>query len=1396
MRPSGGPLWNLAKEFARLEGTSGDIERVGQIVGQFNRRGATLSSIVGSLKGLAGQRVCVLVDQFEELFRFEKETSREEAELFVELLVRSGAEIVSDDAADAQPADDNAAAAHVVVTMRSEYLGECARFDGLAEAINRTQYLVPRMDRDGLTRAIRRPASLYSGEVSLDLTERLIADVAGREDELPILQHVLMRCWEYRLTHGGVSKPISVDDYQAIGGMANALSQHADEAYDGLPDDAHRAIARRMFQALTEKTADNIEIRRPTSVAALAEITHKPVADISTVVEAFRRPDRSFLMPPADVPLSPKSLVDISHESLIRRWRRMRGWVDEEAESARVYRRLAETAVMHAQGAAALLRDPDLETALRWREQEYPDGHRPTGGTAAADDWSGLAAWATRYHPAFKQAMDFLDESRLARDNERRQRQSARRRLQFAGSFALIVLTVVAGVALVQWHQYKQASEELAAQKASLAAANSRLDAANNDLKAANDKVKQVQESSAKLAYSLVFETGQDPRVRALPTDLQAQLYDLAIQSYTLVISNNPTSDNYQGRGVAYRMAGKLDEAMADFNKAIELDPKNADAYNSRGNLYLDKKDYKAAIADYTQAIKLQPNYAYAYDNRGDAYDDENDPRDAIVDYTKAIQLTPNSASFYNDRGLAYFHNKNYDSAIADYTKAIELDPNYAAAFDNRGDANRDKGALDQAIADYSTAISINPSSPVYYFDRGFVYDHLGDYDDAIADYSEAITLNPARASYYDALGDMYYDKKDYDRAITEYSKAISRDNTSALYYADRGDAYRKKGQYDDVMYEDAIADYSKAIQLDPKNAVYYDDRAAAYDRLGQYDNAIADYGQAIAINPQDDDANRGRDLDQTIVQYSKAIAENPDDAEAYKSRGSAYDQKGEYHKAIEDYTAAIARQPNDAGAYEERADAYLDSNDYDRAIADYTKAIALDSSDADTFKSRGTAYYKKNDYADALADFSKVIALSPNDAGAYMDRGETYAMTKDYAHAIADYSKAIGLGRTDAGIYEDRGKAYYNVGQYQQAIGDFTQAITLNPRDADAYDDRGNAYDDMGDHGKAIVDYGHAIAINPMVAAYYVDRAVAYYALSDYNGTIADSTHAIALDPKSAAAYKHLADGYSKLGDYDRAIDNYTEAIALEITAPDSNTGDTGTHGRPTANDPDIYDRRGNAYDQKGDYDRAIADLTKSITLDPTRSEVFVDRGFAYYGKGDNVRAIADYSQAISIDAKNGTAYFSRALAYLYTGSVSKALADLERDSTLQPQYPYMALWLEIVDKRSNVASRLTQTTAKLDLTAWPVPIIRLYLGQTTPEDTLEAAKSPDPRLKINQTCEADFYTGEFLLAQGNKDEATRLFRLAVAGCPKGYIELPAAKAELTALGQNPNTTTASGQR
>jgi hypothetical protein len=398
MRPSGGPLWNLAHEFAKLEGRAEDIRRIGQIIRLFNQRGATLSSVGAALKGVAGKRLCILVDQFEELFRFERETSREEAELFVSLI--TGVMAAEPDLHDgqSQPAvhqikpDRTGADIHLIITMRSEFLGECARYDGLAEAFNRTQYLVPRMKREALIRAIRRPAELYGGHVTAELADRLVADVRGREDELPLIQHGLMLMWHtVKPDHPNEQVTLGEDLLTTTGGLVALLSDHADgvmdevvsprnvspaesdperhpiirETKDAIAGFAYRVkaqalhlekgsspprnqsalIVERLFRALTDINADGRAIRRPQYFRDLVTLCGTSEEELRRVIDAFRAEGASFLSPYPPEPINDDTEIDIGHEALIRCWDKIadpqHGWLHREFEDGLVWRSLS-----------------------------------------------------------------------------------------------------------------------------------------------------------------------------------------------------------------------------------------------------------------------------------------------------------------------------------------------------------------------------------------------------------------------------------------------------------------------------------------------------------------------------------------------------------------------------------------------------------------------------------------------------------------------------------------------------------------------------------------------------------------------------------------------------------------------------------------------------------------------------------------------------------------------------------------------------------------------------------------------------------------------------------------------------------------------------------------------
>jgi len=218
-------------------------------------------------------------------------------------------------------------------------------------------------------------------------------------------------------------------------------------------------------------------------------------------------------------------------------------------------------------------------------------------------------------------------------------------------------------------------------------------------------------------------------------------------------------------------------------------------------------------------------------------------------------------------------------------------------------------------------------------------------------------------------------------------------------------------------------------------------------------------------------------------------------------------------------------------------------------------------------------------------------------------------------------------------------------------------------------------------------------------------------------------------------------------------------------------------------------YYNRGYVYKIKGDLDRAIADYDKAIRLEPKAAAFYYDRGVAYHASGSVNRAIADYNKAIRLDPRSSQAYRARGLAYLYGGAPVKALADVSQASEIDPKNAYTALWVDIVGSRNNIASRLPQAILKIDMTAWPAPVIRMFLGEMMPAAVRAAADDPDAGKRQGQLCEADFYSGELALRHGARGEMVRLFRLAASDCPQDFEEWIAANAELKVLGASRRT-------
>jgi WD40 repeat protein len=426
-RPGISPIENLAASILNKDEayvmSSDDDKLISRRMTSTILRSSSMGLVdaVKPLSNAGSRNIFVLIDQFEELFRFIKTDRSDDtiniAAAYVNLLIKS---ILQTEVP-----------VYVALTMRSDFIGDCSQFPELTHIINKSHYLVPQMTRDQQRLAIEGPIAVGGGKITKRLVQQVLNDVGNNPDQLPVMQHALMRTWNFWTTNRDLEEPIDLRHYIAIGKINEALSQHANEAYSELST-RDKEICEVLFKALTEKGADNHGIRRAVKLGEVADISGVEESELTHVIDRFREPGRSLLMPAANVSLHSDSIIEISHESLMRIWQRLKNWVDEEADSAQMYRRLSDAAEMYQIGKTGLWRPPDLQLALNWQIKQKP-----------------TRTWAKRYNPYFERTMVFLETSKTAYESEQKSKELLQKRMLQRTKMVAIVLGIAFIIAII-----------------------------------------------------------------------------------------------------------------------------------------------------------------------------------------------------------------------------------------------------------------------------------------------------------------------------------------------------------------------------------------------------------------------------------------------------------------------------------------------------------------------------------------------------------------------------------------------------------------------------------------------------------------------------------------------------------------------------------------------------------------------------------------------------------------------------------------------------------------------------------------------------------------------------------------------------------------------------------
>jgi energy-coupling factor transporter ATP-binding protein EcfA2 len=426
-RPDHNPVDRLAAELSALSAGAGFTQLpVASVAASLHNRSEGLTDVVNKMRKNLRQQIVIVIDQFEELFRYSSPSGREQpaddVTDFIDLLVNA-----------AHRTDEGL---YIIMTIRSEYVSECSRFHSLTNLMNSSSYLLPQIPLDALTSVIEDPVRVAGASIDRSLVKVILSDLTERPGQLPVLQHLLMRLWNQWSRSGDMNRPLSVSDYEAVGQLKGAISQHAGQALESL-DERHRYVASRIFRSITARTDDGRELRKPERIISISRQTGCTIEEIIQVAEVFRSPEYSFITPSKEVALTTDSVLDITHESIIRLWSMLRKWMDDEEASRKLYLQLARAAEHYQEGTGKLWTAPDLLLAVRWREENNP-----------------TLAWAEKIDPAFERTMLFLrnsEEEYAVREEYRRKTgtESIRRSRLIAGILGLMALITLIALGTV-----------------------------------------------------------------------------------------------------------------------------------------------------------------------------------------------------------------------------------------------------------------------------------------------------------------------------------------------------------------------------------------------------------------------------------------------------------------------------------------------------------------------------------------------------------------------------------------------------------------------------------------------------------------------------------------------------------------------------------------------------------------------------------------------------------------------------------------------------------------------------------------------------------------------------------------------------------------------------------
>jgi hypothetical protein len=929
MHPGDTPIGNLAAAMAAEFFPKDDADvasaRSERLRFALRRSSFGMSDVLRDIDRLDNTSIVLVVDQFEELFRYavrrqdidnEKQALlREEATHFVQILLAASR--------------DRALNVYVLLTMRSDFIGDCASFRGLPEAVNASQFLVPSLSRDQSEQAIRGPIEqIAQATIDAELVELLLNDAGDQLDQLPVLQHCLARMWE-RATAGtapdGIRPHLTMQHYRDVGEIAHALSWHADEVLSGL---AGSEPVEQMFRSLAEIDTQGRIVRRGRKFKELVDETGIARDKMLTVVDRFRDEDCSFLTPSqSEGDIGDDTPIDVGHEALLRCWERVSGdprtgskytgWLREEVLDGRTYRGL----LVMAENKSTI--GPEaVERQWAWWDRRPPR----------------TAAWAERYggqieevKRLFRDSLAALEaeqqrvqrQAELDREQERRRIEEAeeRKRMQLEAAnahereaaalrFARLARWAIAGVSLLLVVAiglgvvaFRQSS---VAQQAA--------DSATNNLEQATGNLKQALSFSG--PFASVATQIQDlldrgtisvDAAKALFIDNSKNIPQFAATSEPVLLENwfaysLAAADIYLALQDHQNEMKFAQQALSIAKQLIQIDPKN-----SNYQFYLYEASYNCGDAeDFVSGQDAkQATMQYYQDALKTATDQ------AQTDSAHTADWSDRETFVMNKIGDTYleFSPPNSTQALAEYNAALKINQQIVEDPTNANNANYSTFLRDLAI-------TMNRIGAQEALSKPSESDALKQYNDALSAWQKLLASDQSNASYQSNLASTYdniagillsQDPKDFANATKDYQAALKLkqqltegDPTNPSWKTSLASQYTAIG---DMLMAEPQPDFAGAVSDYTQSATIIAALVASDPHKKTWTTSLTDAEKKLAAA-----------LTAELPQLQQVSVANPDNASDqqnlianYLTMAGVYIQQGNSQGAATQYQNALS---------------------------------------------------------------------------------------------------------------------------------------------------------------------------------------------------------------------------------------------------------------------------------------------------------------------------------------------------------------------------------------------------------------------------------------------------------------------------------------------------------